>query len=150
MTAGEASQLAAATYGAGEEQTTDGGGKLCLYGAQTTNVFEVFVGVASSAATAASEWDQQKARVEASLNKAVTEPGVTVTVNVSDTSISGADRAAAGTFTTTISGHAINGSAVYLLKGAVFCAIVDLTLDHPAPTMPAMENEARTALPRLP
>src|SRR5580700_5237958 len=52
VTASEASSLAGVTYGAGKEETNAGGGRDCVYGSETLNVFTVIVGVAADAATA--------------------------------------------------------------------------------------------------
>jgi hypothetical protein len=150
VTQSEASQLAGTSYAAGTLDTTQSGSQICWYGAQTRNVFEVLVAQASSASAAQSGWDQEKSKVLSSLNKATNVPGVSLTVNISDTSIAGADRAAAGTMSFSIGGHALAGSGVYLLKGATFVAIVNLVLDHAAPTVAAMEAEAQTALGRVP
>lgn len=150
VTQSEASQLAGTTYAPGTLDTTSAGAKICWYGAQTKNVFEVLVAQAASATAAQAGWDQQKNKVLASVNKATNVPGVSLSVNIADTSITGADRAAAGTMSTTIGGHTLAGSAVYLLKGAIFVAIVDLLLDHSAPAVSAMEAEAVTAVSRLP
>jgi hypothetical protein len=150
VTQSEASQLASTSYAAGTLDTTQSGSQICWYGAQTRNVFEVLVAQASSASAAQSGWDQEKTKVLSSLNKATNVPGVSLTVNISDTSIAGADRAAAGTMSFSIGGHALAGSGVYLLKGATFVAIVNLVLDHAAPTVAAMEAEAQTALGRVP
>ena len=58
--------LAGTTYPAGTESVTPGQGKICTYGAQTTNVFMVIVGQAPDAATAKA-WE---ASAEAALAKA--------------------------------------------------------------------------------
>ena len=150
VTAAEASSLAGASYSVGKEETTSGGGKLCWYGAQTRNVFEVFVGVASDASTAQTQWDQEKSEVQADLLKATNVSGVKITLNVSDTTLSGADRAASGTLNESFNGHVLAASAVYMLKGATFAAIVDLVLDQPAPAIASMETQAQTVLGRLP
>jgi hypothetical protein len=150
VTQSEASQLAGTSYNAGMEDTTSGGGKICWYGAQTVNVFEVLVATASSAAAAQAQWDSEKSQVSAALQKASSAPGVTVNINVTDTSLSGADRAAVGTFSESGSGHTIAATALYVLKGPVFLAIVDLLVDHAPPTTTAMESEGQTALGRLP
>ena len=147
VTMGEASSLTGVTYGAGKTETTSGGGKLCFYGAQTTDVFEVFVGIASDAATAQSQWDAKKAEVEAQLNSTAKSH---LTVNVADTNITGADRAAAGTFSGSLNGVTLSGTGVYLLKGPAFVAIVDIAANHGVPTISAMEAQASTAVSRLP
>jgi hypothetical protein len=150
VTQSEASQLAGTSYGAGKEDTTPSGSKICWYGWQTLNVFQVLVATSPSATAAQAEWDQEKSQVQTQLQKASTVPGLIVTVNISDTTLSGADRAAVGTVNESYHGHTISASALYLLKGAVFLAIVDLVVDHPAPSSAAMESEGQTALGRLP
>jgi hypothetical protein len=149
VTQSEASQLAGTTYGAGTLDTTQGGGKICWYGAQTTNVFEVVVAQAADAATAQSMWDQEKSKVASSLQKSINS-GTTLNLNVTDTSISGADRAATGSFSYSGNGHTIAGSAVYLLKGAVFLAFGQVAADHAVAGTSALETEAQTALGRVP
>ncbi len=52
ITSKEASTLAGASFGAGVESVTSGGGNFCTYGANTKNVFMVFVGQAADIATA--------------------------------------------------------------------------------------------------
>ena len=148
VTASEASSLSGANYSTGEEETTSGGGKECLYGSMTTNVFEVLVAVASDPATAQADWATEEAKAQSELNKGLPS-GVNVTVNINDTNVSGADKAAVGTFSATISGTTIDGSAVYLLKGAVFVGFSDLKVGGTAPTVSAMEGEASTALGRV-
>lgn len=151
VTSQEASTLAGASYGAGKEDSTQGGSKLCWYGAQTLNVFEVVVAVAPDAASAQSQWAQNQAQVQSALQQGVQNvPGMNLTFNINDTSITGADRAALGTFSATISGETISGSAVYVLKGPVFFAITDLVLGQPAPSTSALAGQAGTVLGRLP
>ena len=150
VTQSEASQLAGTSYGAGKEDTTAGGSKICWYGWQTLNVFQVLVATAPSATAAQAEWDQEKSQVQTQLQKASTVPGLTVTINISETTVPGADRAAVGTVNSSYHGHTISVTAIYLLKGAIFLAIVDLVVDHPAPTGTAMQSEGQTALGRLP
>lgn len=156
VTASEASSLAGATFGTGTEQTntdTAGGGtsRICIYGGTTANVFEVLVAQASSASVAQADWAAQEAKVQSSLSSASSNlpPGTNMQFNVNDTSISGADKAAAGTISATISGQTLAGSAVYVLKGAAFAAITDITVGHAAPAVSAMEGQASTTLGRM-
>src|SRR5690348_10178293 len=51
VTSAEASALAGANFTTGIEQTTDGGGRICVYGYQTQNVFMVLVAQGPDAAT---------------------------------------------------------------------------------------------------
>ena len=152
VTQSEASQLTSTSFGPGKEETSsNGSGKLCWYGGQTTDVFEVFIATASSAATAQAQWDTEKANVQSELTKAAAVPGMTFSANINDTTLSGADRAASGTLTASYNGHTISGSVLYMLKGAVFCAIVDIRVDGQAPpTISALEAQGQTSLGRLP
>jgi len=149
VTMSEASQLAGANYATSKEDTTAGGSKICWYGAQTTNVFEVLVATAPSASAAQAAWDQEKSQAAAELQQAAAA-GVSINFNISDTNLSGADRAAVGTFSGTISGQTIAGTALYFIKGVNFVAIVDLVLNKTPPTAAAMEAQGQTSLGRLP
>lgn len=151
VTSSEASSLAGATFAAGQEGTTsDGGGKTCSYGGQTANVFMVLVAQAPDATTAQADWAQEQAQAQAAINKGV-PAGVSVNFNVADVSgVTGADKAAVATFSTTISGVSVGITAIYLLKGAVFLTFSDLEVGHTPPTAAAMEAQADTSLTRLP
>jgi Protein of unknown function (DUF3558) len=150
VTSSEASSLTGATFAAGKEGTTsDGGGKTCSYGGQTANVFMVLVAQASDATTAQADWAQEEARAQAAINQAV-PAGVSVNFTVADVSVTGADRAAVATGSTTISGVSVGITAVYLLKGAVFLTFSDLEVGHTPPTAAAMQAQAETSLTRLP
>ena len=138
--ASEASQLAGITYAAGVESTTSGNGKMCAYGGQTLNVFEVIVGQAPDVATA----QAGKAAAEAAINQ---QAGGGLSFTELPTF---ADGAAYVLGSVTISGQTFNGSAFYALKGTVFFGFSDLALGHATPTLAAMEAEAQTILTRLP
>src|SRR5258708_181257 len=108
VTAAEASTLAGATYGAGAAQANPGGSNTCIYGSQTTNVFEVTVAIASDAATAQAQWAQEESQAQALMTQSVgTLP--TVLINVSDFSLTGADRAAVGTGSISLGPRTIAG-----------------------------------------
>jgi hypothetical protein len=153
VTSSEASSLTGATYASGAESTTSGGGKICVYGSQTTDVFEVLVAVAPDATTAEADWSQEESQVTSALQSGVAEAqsaGVSLNFTINDTSnVSGADMAAVGTFGTTISGVSIGGTAIYVLKGATFFAISDLEVGRTAPSTSAMEAQAQTTLGRI-
>ena len=150
VTSQEASVLSGASYGAGREDSTSGGAKVCVYGYQTVNVFMVLDAVATDAATAHAEWAQEQAQAQAALQQGVGQ-GANVSFNVSDVStLTGADLGAAGTASGTISGHPISGSAIYLLKGATFLTFSDVQIGQTPPTVAAMEAQALTSLGRLP
>ncbi len=150
VTQSEASALAGTTFGAGKPETDPGGGKLCVYGGATANVFMVIVGQAPDPATAQAEWTQEQAKAQAALGKSV-PAGMALNFKVNDvSSIPGADKAALASFTQSIGNVSIAASAVYLLKGAVFLSFSDLALGHSAPAASAMEAQAATSLGRLP
>ena len=156
VTASEASSLAGTTFASGTEQTntdTAGSGtsRMCIYGGTTANVFEVLVAQATSASAAQADWSAQEAKVQSALSSSSSSlpPGTNLQYNINDTSISGADKAAAGTISATISGTTLAGTAVYVLKGAVFVAITDILVGHAAPTVSAMEGQAGTTLGRV-
>jgi hypothetical protein len=149
VTASEASALAGASFTAGKEETTSGGAKTCVYGAQTLNVFQVLVVQAPDAATAQSQWTQLQAQAEDALKQG-TPSGINVSLNVNDVTVAGADKAAVATASATISGTTISVSAIYVLKGATFFSISDLVLGNAAPSSSALEAQAQTTLGRVP
>ena len=150
VTATEASSLAGASFAAGTEGTTLGGARTCVYGAQTRNVFSVLVAQAPDAATASADWTQEEAEAQSFLQKGVPS-GVKVSLNLTDASnVAGADQAAVGTGGVTISGQTINGSVIYLLKGAVFVYFGNVALGKAAPATADMEAQATTTLGRVP
>jgi hypothetical protein len=148
VTSSEASAIAGVTYGPGLEKTNSGNGKECVYGSETTNIFTVGVGVATDAATADADWATEEAKAKAAFARAV-PPGITLAYNISDTTISGADRAAEGTMSAKIETETIAGCFIYLLKGPVFVNFGDLTVGHAAPALSALESEADTVVGRI-
>jgi Protein of unknown function (DUF3558) len=148
VTSSEASAIAGVTYGPGLEKTNSGNGKECVYGSETTNIFTVGVAVATDAATADADWATEEAKAKAAFAKAA-PPGITLAYNISDTTISGADRAAEGTMSAKIETETIAGCFIYLLKGPVFVNFGDLTVGHAAPALSALESEADTVVGRI-
>ena len=140
ITSQEASGLAGGSFGAGVESTTSGGGKICTYGGQTLNVFEVIVAQAPDLATA----QAGKAAAMAAIQQ---EAGQTIQWTELP---SLGDGAAYTTGSYTISGQTFNGSAIYDLKGLDFYGFSDLALGHPTPTAAALQAAAQTILGRLP
>jgi ABC-type Fe3+-hydroxamate transport system substrate-binding protein len=136
----EASQLAGVTFGAGVESTTEGNGRICTYGGQTLNVFEVIVGQAPDVATA----QAGKAQAQADIAK-LAGSGVQFT-EVPNL----ADGAAYATGSFNVSGQTLNGSAIYALKGTIFFGFSDLALGHPTPDAAALQAEVQALLSRLP
>jgi len=61
-----ASTFAGASFGPGVESTTSGGGRICTYGSETTNVFLVEVAQAPDVATAQAAKADFLATLEAS------------------------------------------------------------------------------------
>lgn len=140
ITSQEASQLAGATFAAGVESTTSGGGKICTYGGQTLNVFMVIVGQAPDVATA----QAGKAEAQAAIAK---QAGGAITFTELPTF---ADGAAYVSGNISVSGQSFGAGAFYALKGTVFFGFSDLTLGKPALTLAAMQAQAQTILGRLP
>jgi hypothetical protein len=140
VTSQEASQFAGASYGAGVETTTSGGGKICTYGGNTVNVFEVIVGQAPDVATA----QAGKAEAEAAIAQ---QAGGALAFTELPTF---ADGAAYVSGTISISGQDFSGGAFYALKGTVFFGFSDLAVGKPAPTLATLQAEATTILGRLP
>ena len=152
VTSGEASQLAGVSFATGREETTpDNGGRTCVYGYQTRNVFTVVVNVAPDAATAQADWSQAEAQAQTYLQQIVSQAGgPAIQVSVSDVSITGADKAAVGTFAEPINGVTIAGSAVYALKGKIFFTFSDLLLGAAPPSTSSMQAQAAIVIGRLP
>jgi hypothetical protein len=150
VTAAEASTLAGTSYAAGVEQANSGGSNTCVYGSQTLNVFQVTVAIASDAGTAQAEWAAEESQAQAQMTQTVGAPGAIVIVNISDFSLTGADRAAVGTGTITIGPQRIAGTAVYALKGPIFFTFSDLSVNSAVASATAMQGQAQTVLTRLP
>ncbi len=148
VTSSEASSLAGTSFGSGKEETSSGGGRQCVYGYQTANVFTVEVGQAQDTATAQADWSQAQAQAKA-LVKEKLPAGMHVSLNTSDVANLG-DRASTVYGSTSISGQAVGLSGIYVLKGATFFAFQDLLLGHAPPSTAAMQSEAQTTLSRVP
>ena len=146
VTQDEASTIAGATFGPGEEQLTDGGGKICVYGSETTNVFTVEV-AQTDAATASAEWTVELARTEATIESRL-PPGVHVNFDASNAAGIG-DEAAVLTGSETIVGKPINFSGIYVLSGGTFFLIGDLVVGKASPAVSPIEDQARTVLTRI-
>jgi trimeric autotransporter adhesin len=146
--ASEASAVAGASYGAGQEEPSGTDGKRCVYGSETTNVFSVIVGQAATSADADSYWSQEESDEQTALKKQV-PAGVKLKEQTQD--VSGlADRATVVTGSVSLGGESIAASAIYLLKGTVFLSFSDEVVGGAAPTATALEAEASKALARVP
>jgi len=132
--------LAGTTYPAGTESVTPGQGRICTYGAQTTNVFMVIVGQAPDAGTAKA-WE---ASAEAALAKAAGK-GIPFTT---DATIG--DGAVYFNGSVTIKGIPFNGSAIYALKGLVFFGFSQIAVGQPSMSVSAMTTEANAIVAALP
>jgi hypothetical protein len=137
VSASEASALTGASYTAGKLETSAGGGKTCWYGSQTKNVFEVVVAQAPDVATAQKVKDTYLAEVGAATGGLPIKP----------VALSGLGDAAEFI---SFSALSINAVGIYVLKGAIFFALVDEVTGAPAPTQAAMVAEAQAVLGRLP
>jgi len=140
VTSDEASTLAGAQFGPGTEDTTEGNGRICTYGANTLNVFTVVVGEAPDAATAQAEKADFKAQLEQTISK-----GVKVT-ELPDF----ADGAAIFGGSATVGGQKISASSIAVLKGTTFFAFSDVKLGGDAPSNDALQAQAETCLGRIP
>jgi hypothetical protein len=144
VTGQEASTLAGATFGAGDETTTEGNAKICTYGAQTRNVLNVDVVQAPDVATAKAAEEAGLAAAKAAAEEQA--PGVTFNqTELADF----ADGALVISASTTISGQTLAISAIYVLSGTTFFAISDLVIGQPAPTSDALQAQARVVLGRI-
>ena len=140
----EASAYAGSTFGAGEESTTDGGGKICTYGSETANVFMVEVAQAQDVATAQAQKADFLATLQASAQQ-LASGGLNVTQLPNF-----ADGATMGQLSTSVEGIPINGSAIGVLKGTIFFGLSDVVKGGAAPSAAAVQAEATTVLGRLP
>ena len=144
---GEASALAKAQLGAGKRESTSSSGAICVYGGQTLTVVDVVVGRASSAEVARADFDQEQSRALDYLKQNV-PAGVDVTFT--PTTIPGlGDRAAATSGSVSIGGVKIGASAIYVLKGATFFAISELSGSGAPASVAALKAEANLVLGRI-
>ncbi len=144
ITSAEASKLAKASFGEGLEETTSGGGKFCTYGANTTNVFMVFVGQAPDIATAKAYQADFEALIQENLAQLTSEGFV-------PTDVAGlGDAAIYDEASFTLPTGTLNGSVIGVRKGTIFFGFSDLVADAPAPSRAAMEAQAKVILEKLP
>jgi hypothetical protein len=141
VTRDEASSLAHADFGPGQEQGTRIRHE-CVYGAQTPNVLTVFVVQAASPAAAQAGWNtllaeaQQFAGGEAAGKLALTPESAI------------GDKAEWVELDLSQIGVAARGLA--FLKGAVGVYVIDLVRGGAAPTRKGLTDEAQTVIDRLP
>ncbi|HEX3297711.1 MAG TPA: hypothetical protein VHR85_12915 [Nocardioides sp.] len=139
VTQDEASALAHATFGPGKEE----GNKVrheCVYGAQTPNVFTVFVLKGASVGDAQAEWDQllaeakQAAGQAANLVSLTPEPGLADRAEWVELDLAQIDVSARG---------------LAFLHGDVGVYMIDLVRGGAAPSRTDLAAEANTVLGRL-
>ena len=143
VTQGEASTLAGATFGPGREEST-GGGKECIYGYQTTNVMDILVAQAVDTKTAQAYYAAGLADAKTTIDSKL-PPGTTAKLNTANTEGIG-DKAATITGAASVAGQTISFTGIYVLSGATFFTIGDLVRAKPAPTVSAIQDQARTTL----
>ena len=143
----EASTLLGTTAPAGQPQTLDGGGKMCVYAAGAEGVAQIVVAQATSATDAGAVWDQERARANQALQQAL-QSQAQLTPTLSDLPGLG-DKASTASYSATIGPVTLAGSAIYVLKGATFFGVSVLRLNGAAPTIDALKAEAQTILGRV-
>lgn len=157
VTQSEASTLAGATFGPGQESTISASSKECVYGAQTTNVMDVIVAQADSPATAQAVYAQELGEAQTLIATRL-PPGVHVNLVTSSASVSPSgsanpssvgDEASSVTGSTSILGKTIAFSGIYVISGSTFFTIGDLVLSAPAPTQAAIAAQAQTVIGRI-
>lgn len=140
----EASALAGAPFGPGKEETTSGGGKICVYGSNTNNVMTI--DVAQTADKAAAEVAKQDFLTMLQTNLAqLTNEGFQITELPAF-----ADGGITSQVTINTGSTPIYGSMFGFVKGTIFFGFSDLVNGGPAPTLAAMQAEATVVLGRLP
>jgi hypothetical protein len=138
VTQQEATSLTGVNYGVGVDQTLNGL-KVCIYGYQTTDVFEIGVAQAPDLATAQADEAQAQAQLQQAANN-----GLPVL------QVQGVGDAAAETQgSITTSGTTFSASAIWVLKGTTYFGISDIAVNRAAPTAAAMQAQAVTVLSRL-
>jgi hypothetical protein len=145
LPADEASALAKASFGPGEERSLGGTGKSCTYGANTQNVFTVYVAQTADEASAKAAKASFMSDLQANMTQLVGGgfKFATSVPNLGDDSI-------LAWVTLDTGGTPISGSAIGVVKETVFFGFSDLVLGGPAPTTDALKAEAQTVLGRLP
>jgi hypothetical protein len=139
VTQAEASQFTGETYGPGKESETPGHLKICTYGANTKDVFEVGVIVAPDVATAQAQAAGAEAEAKAKA------PGG----KIGDISGIG-DKAVYFHGGGSLGGATLDAAGLYVLSGATFFDINDVVVGKSAPSETDFATQATTALSRLP
>ena len=146
ITADEAGKLVGVKFGAGKEDTSAGGVKLCAYSAPGPNIFSVEVAIAPDEATAKAaeaaeekDLDSQAAKL-ADLHLTVTKlPGFAPSTDAA--LLEGGLK----------SPIPIDARAMFLLRGTTFVGFSDVAVGGgSAPTADAMKQQAMTTLAKVP
>ena len=143
ITSQEAGSLTGASFGAGKSSTLSGNAKMCTYGANTKNVFEVIVAIAPDVATAKQAEASAQADLEA--NASQLQQGMTITKLPNF-----APNTDAVLMELKPNALGISGRSMLLLRGTSFAAFDDLALGGSAPSADAMKAEAMKVLDKLP
>ena len=147
VTQDEASTLAKATYGPGQESTTPGGAKECVYGSQTLNVMDIIVAQAATPEEAQADYTTEQAQAQ-SLIATRLPAGIHVDLNTANTEGIG-DKAATVTGSETLLGKQISFTGIYVVSGPTFFTIGDLVVGAAPPTATAIQDQAKVVLGRI-
>lgn len=141
--ADEAGTLAGAKFGPGKEETTSGNSRICTYGANTHNVFQVIVAIAPDEMTAKKE--EAAAEADARASAGDLAKGLVITKLPSFAPDTDA------VLMEIKPNPIVAGRAIYLLRGTTFFGFSDLvTGPTGGPSTAAVKDEAMTVLGRLP
>lgn len=144
VTADEVNALSHASFAAGSGKVQNDN-TICAYSSSSV-VFEVYLAVATDAATAKAQEPQFVATLEQGVSQAgPVSPKLTLLPNFQP----GVD-AATLEGSASIAGQTFSAIAFYALKGAVFIGFSDISVNIAAPTSAAMQTQGITTLGRIP
>jgi pyridoxal/pyridoxine/pyridoxamine kinase len=138
VNAQEASTLTGINYSAGMEQLANAT-KLCYYGSQTTDVFQVGIVQAPDLATVQAQEAEAKAALQATAGSGlafIDLQGVGDAATVVQASKS-------------VNGTTLSLCGIYVVKGTIFFFITDVAANHAVPNNAALQGEAMVVLGRL-
>ena len=147
VTQSEASTLAKATFGPGKEESLTGGSKECVYGSQTTNVMDIIVAKAATPEAAQAVYAEELGEVQTLITTRL-PAGVTVKLNTANTEGIG-DKASTVSGGETLLGKPIGFTGIYVISGATFFTIGDLVVGAAAPTVSALQDQAKVTIGRI-
>jgi hypothetical protein len=136
----EASSLTNASFGPGKEEGNNVRHE-CVYGAQTPNVFTVFVIQAASTGDAQAGWDQLLAEAQQGAGQASNLVQLSPESGIGDR---------AEWLELNLPQIGVSGRGLAFLKGSVGVYMIDEVRGGSAPTRDAMTTQAQTVLSRLP